>query len=532
MGTESQSKKSSIHQIWNDGAVVINRIRLGLVILFSLTLISVSKTNHPTQVIAHIIGTALMASYCILEFILHRSGKVGVRFQKTLVLLDVNILTLTLIADCSIEPAVSSGILANMLIFFIYFYVMIYSSFLGQRGFVLLVGVFSALGIAASIFVAWKGGMVLTENPELAKIPGHMIFSVQIVKITFVFTASVILAQLMSLFAKLTDEGSRLYEDSQIILSNLKEDRMKLENSAESLENSIRKFADFINRTGQKMESQAAALEEVNAVLEELSASSTNTAHSIETQNKSLLELANDSEKLGEILKNSASLSEALAVFAKENKVDMENVMIAAEKTKSYLVDITNSFNRVDEINRIMSEIADKTNLLALNASIEAARAGAAGRGFAVVANEVSKLAEFTSGNAKSISEIVNQSRKFIEEARIASTETGDMTENQKMKILDTVERIDKMNVFYLEQKSIIQKFVSEVNRIKTTSEEILRSTKEQMLGQEEMVQTMGHLGTEINAINDDSGMLQEEISKIKMQASELRVLSVQNADG
>lgn len=531
MGNTSQTQKSSIHQIWKDGAVVINRIRLGLVILFSLTLLSVSKTNHPTQVVAHVVGTALMASYCLLEFVLHRSGKVGVRFQKTLILLDINILSLTLMVDCSIEPAVSSGILANMLIFFIYFYIMIYSSFLGERRFVLWIGVLAALGIISSVFVAWKGGMVLTENPELGKVPGHMIFSVQIVKVTFVFTASVILFQLMKLFDKLSAEGSRLYEDSQILLHKLTEDRRILGDSAEKLESSIRKFAEYIDRIGQKMESQAAALEEVNAVLEELSASSSSTTHSIETQNISLVQLAESSDKLGEILQNSASLSEALAVFAKENKEDMENVTIAAEKTKSYLVDIQNSFNRVDEINRIMSEIADKTNLLALNASIEAARAGVAGRGFAVVANEVSKLAEFTSGNAKSISDIVNQSRKFIEEARIASTETGDLTENQKLKILDTVQRIDTMNRFYLEQMTIIQKFVSEVDRIKTVSGEILGSTKEQMLGQQEMVQTMGHLGSEINTISDESGKLQEEISKIKGQASELRILSVQSTD-
>ncbi|EMJ93683.1 methyl-accepting chemotaxis protein [Leptospira alstonii] len=525
-----RSEKSSIHQIWKEGAVVINRIRFGLVILFSLTLISVSKTSHPTQVIAHVAGTALMAGYCLLEFILHRSGKVGVRFQKTLVLLDVNILSLIMMADCSIDAALSSGTLSNMLLFFIYFYIMMYSSLLGESRFVLLIGFFSALGVGCAIYVAWLNGMVLTENPELGKVSGHMIFSVQIVKISFLFTASVILAQLMKLFDKLTDEGSRLYKDSQILLDKLTQDRKALEDSAENLEASIRKFADFINRTGEKMESQAAAIEEVNAVIEELSVSSSNTTHSIETQNLSLSELVGNSEKLDEILKSSASLSEALAVFAKENKEDMENVTLAAEKTKSYLMDITNSFNKVDEINRIMSEIADKTNLLALNASIEAARAGVAGRGFAVVANEVSKLAEFTSGNAKSISEIVNQSRKFIEEARIASTETGDLTENQKLKILDTADRIDKMNLFYLEQKSIIQKFVSEVNRIKLTSEKILRSTQEQMMGQKEMVQTIGNLGAEINEINEDSGQLQEEIVKIKTQASELRLLSIQSA--
>lgn len=190
--------------------------------------------------IAHVASTTLMGLYCLLEFILHRASKVGVRFQKTLVLFDVNILSLTLMVACSIEPEVSCGILANMLIFFIYFYIMLYSSFLGEKKFILLVGVFSALGIITSVFVAWKGGMILTEDPEIGKNPGSLIFSVQIIKVTFVFTASVILFHLMKLFDKLTTEGSRLYEDSQHLLKELTQDREVLENSAENLESSIR----------------------------------------------------------------------------------------------------------------------------------------------------------------------------------------------------------------------------------------------------------------------------------------------------
>lgn len=274
---------------------------------------------------------------------------------------------------------------------------------------------------------------MLTENASKSKDPDTLIFSVQIVKIGFMITASVILYQLMRLFENLTAEGSRLFGESQVFLTQIKENQIIIRNSAENLETSIKEFAGYIARTGEKMESQAAALEEVNAVLEELSASSINNTQSIETQNESISGLAFNSQKLGGIIGDITEYSETLSVFAEENKADMENVTIAAEKTNSYLADIANSFNRVDEINQIMGEIADKTNLLALNASIEAARAGVAGRGFAVVANEVSKLADFTSENAKSISSIVKQSQSFINEAKVASAETGDLTEKQNL---------------------------------------------------------------------------------------------------
>ncbi|WP_167882412.1 methyl-accepting chemotaxis protein [Leptospira sarikeiensis] len=524
------SKESSITKIWKNGAVVINRIRLGLVVLFILTLIGVSKTNHPTQVIAHSVGTGLMALYCLLEFFLARWGKVGIRFQKTLVIMDVIILSAIMAADCSIDAVVARDTLANMILFFIYFYIMIYSALLGEKKFVLLVGFLTAIGVAIALYVGWKNGLVLTENAKKSKDPDTLIFSVQVVKLGFMITASVILYQLMRLFDNLTSEGSRLFGESQVFLSQIKENQVIIRNSAENLESSIGEFADYIARTGEKMESQAAALEEVNAVLEELSASSINNSQSIETQNESISGLANNSQKLGGIIGNITEYSEALSVFAEENKTDMENVTIAAERTNSYLADIANSFNRVDEINQIMGEIADKTNLLALNASIEAARAGVAGRGFAVVANEVSKLAEFTSENAKSISTIVKQSQSFINEAKTASAETGDLTERQKSKLIETTDRILKMNDLYKEQKSILKSFLGELNNIKSASTDILESTKEQTVGQNEMMKTMGQLEKDINEISEESTRLNTEIDKIKGQASELRILSGQSS--
>jgi methyl-accepting chemotaxis protein len=310
-------------------------------------------------------------------------------------------------------------------------------------------------------------------------------------------------------------DAEKNFNNMRLIAGAVESATSKLKEEADGQERIV---ADINDLT----QTQASSLEEISAAIEELSSNSeaiTNTARALVEEIRITSESVEDLKKVHEriqagssaIIETVDSINSYSGTSTSQMNHTMERFLVLEQKG-----------NEMAGFIQVINEIADKVNLLSLNASIEAARAGEHGRGFAVVANEVSKLADATSSNSREIEKLISGNRSLIAASRESLDESKRLLEQLNTAISSITAEITEVSSLVSDIGNTVTVITGLNRRIVETTQATEASTKEQQSATMESGKTVLQVSEAAQEIVDFAVRITESSRTINRLSDEL----------
>lgn len=285
----------------------------------------------------------------------------------------------------------------------------------------------------------------------------------------------------------------------------------------ESLKQALQQVAESGATIASATTQISSSTEEMSAGAQEQTSQAGEVASAVEEMTKTIIENSRNATQTAETAKKAKNTAEEGGVIVQNTIEGMRRIADVVRRSAETVQNLGRSSDQIGEIISVIDDIADQTNLLALNAAIEAARAGEQGRGFAVVADEVRKLAERTTKATKEIATMIRQIQtetKGAVESMAEGTQKvdegialADKAGNALEKIVDISQQVTDM-VNQIAAASEQQSSASE--QISKNIEAISTVTQQTASG----IQQIAHSAEDLNRLTEQ---LRELLAKFKL---------------
>lgn len=297
-------------------------------------------------------------------------------------------------------------------------------------------------------------------------------------------------------------------------------DNTSLIASMKEMQDTLRNMIGEVVADAEQVSSAATQLlhasEEVSGTAREQSEAASSMAAAMEEMTVSIDQVAENAREAHAISSQSGEHSHEGTVVIHNAAEEMRHIAQAVQSSSAIIEELGRQSDQITSIVNTIKEIADQTNLLALNAAIEAARAGEQGRGFAVVADEVRKLAERTSLSTQEIASTINKIQAGTRSA-VSSMEQG-VAQVEKGVELANQAGISINEIHEASQRvtTVVNDITGSIREQGTASADIAKSIERIAQMSEESVNAINHSADAARHLQQLSHSLQGAVSRFK----------------
>ncbi|MEI0562759.1 methyl-accepting chemotaxis protein [Brachyspira pulli] len=299
-----------------------------------------------------------------------------------------------------------------------------------------------------------------------------------------IYNFNLFLSRLDNLIGELKLESYKVFDEIKVIEKVIDENTNRINDQSSSITESVASVNNIItsiqnvtSSTDQQrhaFSSASIAVEELLQTIYKINDNMERQSSAVEQTSASIEEMISNITSVAKSVNKADSFSKKLLVDAHDGGDTVDEVIEAVRG-------IEESSDQIKEIVNVIQGIAEQTNLLAMNAAIEAAHAGEQGRGFSVVADEIRSLAEHTADNTKSITNIIKAITKRIEETVELASNSGKSLDNILDMSENTARVVSEINTANSELEVGGRDILETIRHLNNITTGVKDSVKEQM---------------------------------------------------